>query len=276
MPLVAEGVSYAYETGRASGVEAVRDVSVAVDVGDLVVIAGTTGSGKSTLLRLLAGLLAPANGSVMVDGRAPGAREMRGSVSIVFQNPETQFFAETLRADVAFGPRNLGRPDPEADAERALAAVDLHPQVYGPRSPFGLSGGEARRGAIAGALAMGARYLLLDEPTAGLDAAGRRAVRAALEAERERAGVVVVTHDPSEFLDMASRVVALSEGRVAFSGDVEALYDDPSAYEHAGLALPPIVRVQILARGRGMALPGVTLDPGVAAEALLAARGGSL
>jgi len=276
MPLLAEGLSYTYETGRASGVVAVRDVSVGVDVGDLVVIAGTTGSGKSTLLRLLAGLLVPTAGSVTVDGVAPGARETRGAVSIVFQNPETQFFAETLRADVAFGPRNLGRPEPEADADRALAAVNLDPSVYGPRSPFGLSGGEARRGAIAGALAMGARYLLLDEPTAGLDADGRRAVRAAIRAERVRSGVVVVTHDPAEFLDGASQVIALAEGEVAFSGTADALYDDPSAYEGAGLALPVVVRVQLLARRRGLPLARVTVDPGLAARSLLAARGESL
>lgn len=275
MPLLAEGVSYTYETGRESGVEAVRDVSVSVDVGDLVVVAGTTGSGKSTLLRLLAGLLVPGGGSITVDGIAPGAREARGAIAIVFQNPETQFFAETLRSDVAFGPRNLRRPDPEGDADRALAAVNLEPAVYGPRSPFGLSGGEARRGAIAGALAMGARYLLLDEPTAGLDAEGRRAVRAALAAERASSGVVVVTHDPAEFLDDASHVIALAGGGVAFSGGVDALYGDPSAYEGAGLALPPIVRVQLLARGRGMSLPEVTLDADTAARALLAARGGS-
>lgn len=273
MSILAEGLSYTYETGRASGVEAVRDVSVRVDVGDLVVVAGTTGSGKSTLLRLLAGLLVPSGGSITVDGLEPGAREARGAIAIVFQNPETQFFAETLRADVAFGPRNLGRPEPEADADRALAAVNLDPAVYGPRSPFGLSGGEARRGAIAGALAMGARYLLLDEPTAGLDAEGRRAVRRALQLERARGGIIVVTHDPAEFLDDASRVIALTEGRVAFSGAVDALYDDPSAYEGAGLVLPPIARVQLLARGLGMRVPEVTLDPGAAARALLVARG---
>lgn len=274
MSILAEGLSYTYETGRASGVEAVRDVSVRVDVGDLVVVAGTTGSGKSTLLRLLAGLLVPSGGSITVDGLEPGAREVRGAIAIVFQNPETQFFAETLRADVAFGPRNLGRPEPEADADRALAAVNLDPAVYGPRSPFGLSGGEARRGAIAGALAMGARYLLLDEPTAGLDAEGRRAVRRALQLERARGGIIVVTHDPAEFLDDASRVIALTEGRVAFSGAVDALYDDPSAYEGAGLVLPPIVRVQLLARSVGMSVPEVTLDPGAAARALLVAKGG--
>jgi len=202
----------------------------------------------------------------------PGDRAARGAIAIVFQDQETQFFAETLRLDVAFGPRNLGHADSEGDADRALAEVGLDPTVYGPRSPFSLSGGEARRGAIAGALAMGARYLLLDEPTAGLDAAGRAAIRRALEVERTRSGIIVVTHDPAEFLDAASRVVALDAGRVAFSGSVEELYADPAAYERAGLELPAIVRTQLLARRRGMHLERVTLDPGRAASALLAGR----
>lgn len=272
MALVAGGVSYAYEAGQTFGVEAVRGVDVTVGIGELVVVAGTTGSGKSTLLRLLAGLLEPAAGSVAVDTMGPGDREARGAIAIVFQNPETQFFAETLRLDVAFGPRNLGHVDPDGDADRALAEVGLDPAIYGPRSPFGLSGGEARRGAIAGALAMGARYLLLDEPTAGLDAAGRAAIRQALEAERTRSGIIVVTHDPAEFLDAATRIVALDSGRVAFSGSVEDVYADSAAYERAGLELPPIVRTQLLARRRGMYLDHVTLDPRHAASALLAAR----
>ncbi|MHB8050159.1 MAG: ATP-binding cassette domain-containing protein [Coriobacteriia bacterium] len=272
MALVASGVSYAYEMGRPFGVEAVRGVDLAVAPGELVVVAGTTGSGKSTLLRLLAGLLKPAAGSVAVDAMGPGERGARGAIAIVFQDPETQFFAETLRIDVAFGPRNLGHADPDGDADRALAEVGLDPTVYGPRSPFSLSGGEARRGAIAGALAMGARYLLLDEPTAGLDAAGRAAIRQALEAERTKCGIIVVTHDPAEFLDVASRIVALEAGRVAFSGSVEDLYADPAPYERAGLELPPIVRTQLLARRRGMHLDRVTLDPERAASALLAAR----
>lgn len=271
MALVAHGVSYTYAAGREFGVDAVCDADLSIETGELVVVAGTTGSGKSTLLRLLAGLLEPACGSVEVDGYSPGDRSARGAVAIVFQDPETQFFAETLRLDAAFGPRNLGHPDPEADADRALAEVGLDPSVYGGRSPFGLSGGEARRGAIAGALAMNARYLLLDEPTAGLDAMGRAAIRDALDAQRTRSGIVVVTHDPAEFLDSASRVVALDAGRIAFAGTTEDLYTDSVAYEEAGLSLPPVVRTQLLARARGARLDRVTLDPLRAASGLLSA-----
>jgi energy-coupling factor transport system ATP-binding protein len=275
MALLARNVSYTYAGGRSFGVEAVRSVDVRLDRGDLVVVTGTTGSGKSTLLRLLAGLLAPLHGTVTVDGRDPSSREARGSVAIVFQDPETQFFAETLHADVMFGPRNLGLEDASGEADRALSTVGLEPDVYGARSPFTLSGGEARRGAIAGALAMSAPYLLLDEPTSGLDADGRRAVREALAVERARSGVLVVTHDPMEFLDDATAVVALDSGAVAFSGSVQELYDDPAPYTRAGLELPPVVRAQLLAREAGMQLQHIVCDPVRAAASLLAARGGS-
>lgn len=271
MALVAHGVSYAYAEGTAAEADAICSVDLTVDVGDLVVVAGVTGSGKSTLLRLLAGLLRPAQGSVMVDGTPPHLKAARGTVAIVFQNPEAQFFAETLRADVAFGPRNLGKEDPYAEADRALSAVGLDPAVYGERSPFTLSGGEARRGAIAGAIAMGSRYLLLDEPTAGLDAEGRRSVRSVIEAERARSGIVVVTHDPAEFLASATRLVALADGAVAYSGAVDELLERSHEYEAAGLLLPPVVRVQILARDRGARIDRIAFDPRRAAELLVEA-----
>lgn len=271
MALVASELGYTYSAGAHYQVRALSGIALELERGELLVIAGTTGSGKSTLLRLLAGLLQPQSGTVMVDDEPPGSRAARGRVAIVFQNAESQFFAETLLADVAFGPRNLGVAGPEDAASAALAAVGLDPAEFGPRSPFTLSGGEARRAAIAGALAMGARYLLLDEPTAGLDARGRRDVLNAIEAERARAGVVVVTHDPDEFLASATRVLALDAGAAAFHGTVEALTEDPSAYEAAGLKLPEVVRAQVLARDRGAVLPVIELEPEAAASALLRA-----
>lgn len=272
MALIAEAASYSYGAGTPYAVRALHRVDLALESGELLVIAGTTGSGKSTLLRVLAGLLPPASGTVQADGVSPQAKEARGRVSLVFQNPEAQFFAETLLADVAFGPRNLGADDPAAAARHALGAVGLDPDVFGERSPFTLSGGEARRAAIAGALAMRAPYLLLDEPTAGLDARGRREVLTAIAAERERAGVAVVTHDPEEFLPVASRVLALAAGEVAFSGTVRELVDSPNAYLAAGLRLPEIVRAQLLGRERFGTTASVTFEPTGAAEMLLAAR----
>lgn len=270
--MIARDVTFSYAVGSPGTDPAVRSVSLEVARGDLMLVVGTTGSGKSTLLRLLAGLLTPDSGVVEVDGRS-SAHMGDGRVGIVFQNPEWQFFAETLLADVMFGPRNLGRPDPARHAREALRAVGLDPDAYGARSPFSLSGGEARRAAIAGALALGASYLLLDEPTAGLDRTGREAVRAVLAAERERAGLVVVTHDPEEFLGVASAVVVLDAGEAVFSGSVEELLSASERYEAAGLRLPDVVRIQLRARKRGIVLPEVAFDPVVAAHVLLEALG---
>jgi len=268
MGLSARSLGYTYGHGTRFALEALREVDLDVDIGELVLIAGATGSGKSTLLRLLAGLLEPTEGTAEADGALLSGREARGRVAIVFQNSESQFFAESVLEDVAFGPRNLGAPDPSTVAEQALEAVGLDPGTFGGRSPFLLSGGEARRVAIAGALAMGAPYLLLDEPTAGLDARGRADVREVIAHERERAGVVVVTHDPEEFLSAADRVLALEAGRTVFAGDVEQLFDSRLSYEAAGLRLPEIVMVQLLARERGMPPARISLEPTSVADSL--------
>lgn len=272
MGLRARDLTFSYPAGGPAGSVAISHVSLTLEPGELLIVAGATGSGKSTLLRLLAGLLAPDEGSVEADGVSVSDRCARGRVAIVFQNPESQFFSETLEADVAFGPRNLGHPDPAGVARVALQAVGLDPDVYGRRSPFTLSGGEARRAAIAGALALQAPYLLLDEPTAGLDHHGRADVIAALQSERERVGVAVVTHDPEEFLGVASQVLLLVDGRVAYSGPVDALLDAPEVYERAGLRLPDLVRTQLDARAHGAPLAAIVFEPEAAGSALLAAR----
>jgi len=245
-------------------------VSIGVAVGEVVLVVGATGSGKSTLLRLLAGLLEPAQGTVAVDGQPASARN---GIGLVFQNPEMQFFAETVAADVAFGPKNLGLPEPEAVAERALRSVGLDPATFGERSPFTLSGGESRRAAIAGVLAMEPRYVLLDEPTAGLDRRGREAVLRALEAVRERSGVLVVTHDPEQFLTLADRVVVLAGGAVAFSGDAPAFLEHLGPDGADGLAPPEFVRVSLLLRARGLDIPVLGREPVAAAHAVASALG---
>ncbi len=157
MALIAEGLGYTYSAGTAYASRALADVDLQLQVGELVLVVGSTGSGKSTLLRLLSGLLAPEAGNVLVDG---DAGVPRGRVGIVFQNPETQFFAETVTADVAFGPKNLGFTDVDDAVCSALHAVGLDPAEFGERSPFTLSGGEARRAAVAGGPCDAAGYLL--------------------------------------------------------------------------------------------------------------------
>ena len=275
MSLTLCGIGYTYAAGTGFSQRALESVSVSVAPGELVLVLGATGSGKSTLLRIAAGLLDGADGAATIDGEPLTRKSARGRVGLVFQDAESQLFAETLSADVAFGPRNMGRSDAEAAAAArdALVRVGLTPAEYGERSPFSLSGGEARRAAIAGVLAFGPRYLLLDEPTAGLDAMGRRAVNAIVSEARSHAGVVVVSHSAEEFLAAADRVVVLAAGRAVYDGPAADLIADPAPFASAGLLAPDVLRIQMLARARGCDVGPFTLDPVHAAESLAGSFG---
>jgi energy-coupling factor transport system ATP-binding protein len=274
--LILTGIRCEYAAGTSLASVALSGVSLTLEQGDLVLLVGSTGAGKTTLLRAAAGLLPVTQGSAEVDGRpASGRGSERGAVGLVFQRPESQFFSITVEEDCAFGPRNLGRTPDEAlrDARAALWAVGLDPEEFGPREPWSLSGGEARRAAIAGVLAMRPRYLLLDEPTAGLDASGKEAVCAAIEAARADAGVLVVTHDAETFLARADRVLALRGGRPVFEGDVRQLLEALPRLADAGDVDPPEVpRSLMLARAGGRAPAGaLTLDVEAAADLLAGA-----
>jgi energy-coupling factor transport system ATP-binding protein len=274
--LILTDVTCDYAPRTPLSARALDAVSFVLKPGSLAVVLGPTGSGKTTLLRAAAGLVGLSSGSVEVDGRpVTGPDSVKGSVGLVFQRPESQFFALSVAEDCAFGPRNLGRtfPEAEADARQALASVGLDPDEFGPREPWSLSGGEARRAALAGVLAMRPRYLLLDEPTAGLDVAGREAVCAAISEIARTAGVLVVTHDPEIFLGMADEVLVLRAGRTVFEGDVSGLLAALPALSEPGVVeAPEVARALLLAARRsGTPMSELTLDPDRAAE-LLAAR----
>jgi energy-coupling factor transport system ATP-binding protein len=278
MSLKLSGVGFVYSPGAPYETRALHDVDLEVHIGSLTLVLGPTGSGKSTLLRLFAGLLEPSEGTILMDG-APyqgSVAGVEGGVGLAFQNPETQLFAETIAQDVAFGPLNQGMSESNAYdiAHGALAAAGLDPDEYGLRSPFGLSGGEARRAALAGVLATRPGYLLLDEPTAGLDARGRSAVMDAVAEARSSAGLVIVTHDPEQFLPVADTVVLLRDGAVTWSGTTAEVLAAPEVFSEAGLDAPPVLRAQMALAEKGAAVPRpFTLDPTQAADALFRASG---
>ena len=277
MSLSLERVCYTYAAGTSYAQRALDAVSLTVAPGELVLVLGSTGSGKSTLLRVAAGLLQCADGSATIDDQPLTRSSARGQVGLVFQDAESQLFAETVAADVAFGPRNMGASEADAAqaARDALDRVGLPPEAYGARSPFSLSGGEARRAAIAGVLAFEPRYLLLDEPTAGLDARGRTAVSDIIRDARRQSGVVVVSHSAEEFLGDADRVLMLAGGRTAYEGLAAELIADPAPFSDARLLAPDVLRVQMLARDRGCDPGPFTLDAASAAERVARALGRS-
>lgn len=272
MALTLSDVTFSYPVTDGGESPAVSGVSLEVNPGELVLIVGSTGSGKSTLMRVAAGLLAPNHGEVALEGAPIASPTGGGAIGLVFQDAESQLFAETLIDDVAFGPKNLGcGPAEAADRARAaLARVGLPPEDFAERSPFQLSGGEARRAAIAGVLAMRPRYLLADEPTAGLDAGGRRAVRSLISELRADTGVVVVTHTADEFLDAADRVLVLSAGACAWYGPAAHLMEDPSPLRLAHLRPPDLLDLQMRGLSHGLYAHDLTLDPELLAERLAA------
>lgn len=275
MSLRLDDIGYTYAPGTRFAHEAVRGASLEVAVGELVLVVGATGSGKSTLLRIGAGLLEPSSGSATIE-EAPFSRDnTRGEVGLIFQDAEAQLFADTVLDDVAFGPHNLGhdRATAQQHAREALTAVGLDSERYGSRSPFTLSGGEARRAAIAGVLAMRPRYLLADEPTSGLDAPGRAGLHSLLLEARKTAGIVVVSHAAEEFLAAADRVLVLADGASAWYGDARDLIGDPQILADHGLIPPDVLEVQRIVALGGAAAGEFTLDPDGAARNLATAGG---
>lgn len=265
-------VAFAY--GREQDVRrALLDVSLSVAPGELVAVVGANGSGKSTLARLSNGLLVADSGAVSVDGVDVGdhalAREVRTRVAVVFQRPDDQIVATAVEDDVAFGPENLGlaRAEIRRRVDEAIAAVGLTGLERA--EPHLLSGGQKQRVAIAGALAMGATYLVLDEPTSMLDPAGRLEVTSVVNALRDSGhGVLLITHDLTEAAS-AQRVIVLDEGAVAFAGTIDELIGVADEQLEAwGLELPPAARLTRALRERGCEIPARVMDPRDIAEAL--------
>ena len=250
MPIELKGVSYTYMKGTPFEREALRDVSLTIVDGSLTAIAGHTGSGKSTLVQHLNGLLNPTKGKVLVDGVNLVGKDKetvlaRRKVGMVFQYPEQQLFEETVAADIAFGPKNLELSENEINrrVRSAMEFVQLDYETYKDVSPFRLSGGQMRRVAIAGVLALEPKYLVLDEPTAGLDPQAREELlrRIAELHRKKKLTIIFVSHNMEDIARMAERVVFMHDGRVLVDAPPSEAFLANEKIEEAGLAVPPTV-----------------------------------
>ena len=247
MLIRAEGLVYIYAPGTPLERVALRGVDLQLAQGERVGILGPTGSGKSSLVQLIAGLLRPTTGHVLLDGvpahsRGAQAAAQRRRIGLAFQYPESQIFEQTVAREIAFGLRHQGLPERERDARAcwALEMVGLDPDQMMERVPFTLSGGEMRRVALASVLAMRPEVLILDEPTAGLDPQGRRQLLGRILSWQAETGLtlVVISHDQEELARMAERVVVLVDGRIAADGSARQLLSDRALLQGAGLDVP--------------------------------------
>ena len=259
--LETKNLIYTYGVGTPFEKTAVQDVSISVEKGEFVGVIGHTGSGKSTLIQMLNGLIRPTGGQVLLNGqdiweKPKEIRRVRFQVGMVFQYPEYQLFEETVLKDIMFGPKNMGLSDEEAmeRAKEAARFTDLKPSLL-EKSPFELSGGEKRRAAIAGVIAMDPEVLILDEPAAGLDPKGRDVILAQIaqyHAHRQNT-VLLVSHSMEDIGRTADRVLVMNRGRAEMLDETRAVFARGDVLEPMGLRLPQIT--SIMRRLRAMGLP---------------------
>ena len=253
-------LTHIYGAGMPDATVALEDVSFSVEAGDFVGIIGSTGSGKSTLISHFNGLLKPTSGKVLVDGEDIWAdpsqiRKFRFLVGMVMQYPEYQLFEETVYKDIAFGPKNMGLSEQEIDrrVRRAAEFCGL-PIDYLNRSPFELSGGQKRRVAIAGVLAMEPRILVLDEPAAGLDPEGRDTILSQIRQYHKDTGttVLLVSHSMEDIARYANRVLVMDQRRVAMYDEVEKVFARAPELLELGLSVPQVTKIFLKLREMGL------------------------
>ncbi len=251
MSIICDHVNYIYSRGTADEIHALKDVSFKIEDGEFVGIIGATGSGKSTLIQHLNGLLKATSGHIYVNGEDIydddySMKKLRSRVGLVFQYPEHQLFEETVLKDVCFGPKNQGLSNAEAElrAYEALESVKMGDDCYDV-SPFDLSGGQKRRVAIAGVLAMKPQILILDEPTAGLDPEGREEILGLLENLRSKQGitVILVSHSMEDMADHAERLLVMDRGSIIMNGSPRDVFMNADLLEEVGLSVPQVSAV---------------------------------
>lgn len=263
MPIEVKHLTHTYSEGSAFQSTAISDVSLTIEEGEFVCVVGHTGSGKSTLVQHLNGLLKPTSGQILVDGEDMNGekvdkRRIRQKVGLVFQYPEYQLFEETIAKDIAFGPKNQGCSALEIDARvrHAMAHVHLDYDKYAERSPFDLSGGQMRRVAIAGVLAMEPKYLILDEPTAGLDPRGRDRILGMIQdLHREGTTVVMVSHSMDDCARLATRLIVMSQGQLIATDTPRRIFRQSEMMERIGLGIPEAAKLCRMLRAQGLDLP---------------------
>lgn len=254
-----ENLSYMYSVGTPFQVTALDNVNLSIEEGEFIGIIGHTGSGKSTLVQQLNGILKPTSGRVLFDGRdihsdKQYVRQVRFKVGLCFQYPEYQLFENTVYEDIAFGPKNMGLSDEELDAHvrRAASFVGLKEEML-KKSPFDLSGGEKRRVAIAGVMAMEPKVLILDEPTAGLDPRGRDRIEKMIGDYRQATDntVIIVSHSMEDVARLASRVIVMNKGRIELNGTVDEVFSRIDRLTEIGLDAPSVTRIFLELKRRG-------------------------
>ena len=279
MSIRVENLIHIYDKGMPTEQLALDNISFTAEDGQMVGIIGHTGSGKSTLLQHLNGLLKPDSGRIVIGGTditEPGVSmvQIRKKIGLVFQYPEYQLFEETVAKDVAFGPKNLGLSQEEIDerVREAIELVGLDSETINDRSPFDLSGGQKRRVAIAGVVAMRPEVLILDEPTAGLDPKAHKDVLAMVEEVHRRTGniTILVSHNMADIARLCDKIIVIDSGKLVTTGTPYEVFSKKDELRAVGLELPPVTKFTESLRERGLQLESTILDIDQAADQIAA------
>ena len=277
MSLILDKINYVYSEGTAYQIQALKDVNLEIKDGQFIGVIGHTGSGKSTLIQHLNGLMKATSGKLLYEGQniyedGYDMKKLRTQVGLVFQYPEYQLFEVDVLSDVCFGPKNQGlsKEECEKQAREALELVGF-PEKYYKQSPFELSGGQKRRVAIAGVLAMNPEVLILDEPTAGLDPKGRDEILAAIHKLHEERGitVILVSHSMEDVARLVDRIIVMHKGKVAMTGTPREIFSHPMELEQMGLAAPQVSYVFAKLKEKGYDVPTDIYTVEEARDALL-------
>lgn len=260
MMIEVKNLTYVYNPNSPFETKALDDINLDIEEGEFIGLIGHTGSGKSTLIQHLNGLIKPTKGSIIIDGvditdENADLKVIRQKVGLVFQYPEHQLFEETVYKDIAFGPKNLGLDDEEVEkrVRSAMGLVGLKFDEIKDRSPFELSGGQKRRVAIAGVLAMKPKVLILDEPTAGLDPGGRDEIFEEIESlyEKEKITIILVSHSMEDVAKLVNRIIVMHKGKIKMDGPPREVFKNADELEKLGLGIPQITSFMRAYRRKG-------------------------